>query len=69
MSKNKKRNKRWFCTNMTNPDERQVKYWQDRAESEYLAGEKQGLELAKSLQKNYKECLKQIKLLIEAFYR
>ncbi len=52
-----------------NPDEKQIKYWRDRAESNYLIGEKEGLELAKSLQKNYQECIKQIEKEINAFYR
>jgi SPP1 gp7 family putative phage head morphogenesis protein len=51
-----------------NPDEKQIKYWKDRAEKEFLTGEKKGLELAKALQKNYKECYKQIEKEINAFY-
>ena len=43
-----------------NPDEKQIKYWQKRNENLFLSGEKQGLTLAKNLQKNYEKCLKQI---------
>ena len=51
-----------------NPSEKQIEYWTKRAEKEFLAGEKKGLELAKLLEKNYKECLKQIEKEINAFY-
>ena len=53
----------------TNPDEKQVKYWQNRAETNYLAGEKEGLQLAKSLQQNYRDCVQQINKEISSFYR
>jgi SPP1 gp7 family putative phage head morphogenesis protein len=51
-----------------NPNEKQIEYWKNRTEKEFLAGEKEGLQLAKALQKNYQECYKQIEKEINAFY-
>lgn len=55
-------------TTIINPDEKQVKYWRDRAEKNFLSGEKQGLQVAKELQTNYKRCIKEIETKINLFY-
>lgn len=44
------------------------KYWQRRAENDYLAGEKDALQVAKELKANYQICLKEIKDVINQFY-
>lgn len=51
-----------------NPDKNQVKYWQDRAEREFLAGEKEAFQVAKELKANYKRCITDIEKEINAFY-
>lgn len=48
--------------------EKQVKYWTDRAERNYIAGEKEALQVAKEIQANYKKCIKEIEEKINAFY-
>jgi len=51
-----------------NPDEKQVKYWTDRAELSYTAGEKDALQVAKQLKVNYERCVREIEKEINAFY-
>lgn len=48
--------------------EKQEKYWTERNEKQFIAGEKEGYKLAKSLEKVYKETLQEIKKQINAFY-
>ena len=64
----KKQNKQQINTNKINPDEKQVEYWQKRAEREFLAGEKEALQVAKELKLNYKQTMKEIEKQINAFY-
>lgn len=44
------------------------KYWIERNESMFLAGEKKGLELAKRLEKNYRNCQRRIEAELALFY-
>lgn len=48
--------------------EKQEKYWEERNENQFLVGEKQGLQLVKALENNYKTCLQEIEKQINAFY-
>lgn len=48
--------------------EKQQKYWKDRNEKQFLAGEKTGFKLAKSLEANYRQCLQEIEKQINIFY-
>lgn len=51
-----------------NPDKKQVDYWRKRAEREFLAGEKDALQVAKQLKENYRKCISEIEKEINAFY-
>lgn len=51
-----------------NPDENQIKYWQDRNEKLFLNGEKDILRVAKDLQQAYQESLKLIQKELNTFY-
>lgn len=64
----KNQNTKQIKTNKINPDEKQIKYWQERAEREFLAGEKEALEVAKGLKTNYKQVMKEIENKINSFY-
>lgn len=64
----KKQNTKQIKTNKINPDERQVEYWRGRAEREFLAGEKEALEVAKQLKQNYRTTMKEIEKEINSFY-
>lgn len=44
------------------------KYWQKRSENDYLAGEKDALQVAKELKANYEACIKEIENDINRFY-
>lgn len=66
MAKNKDKTK--LNTNRINPDERQVAYWQERAERNFLAGEKEAFQIAKDLKANYKVAIDEIEKEINAFY-
>lgn len=46
----------------------QIEYWQNRAENNFLAGEKDALAIATQLQANYNRTSKEIDKLINAFY-
>lgn len=51
-----------------NPDEKQIKYWTNRNEKLFLAGEKQGLNVAERMKANYEACLKRLTSEIYIFY-
>lgn len=51
-----------------NPDKKEVVYWRERAEREFLAGEQQALQVAKDLKENYRKCINEIEKEINAFY-
>jgi SPP1 gp7 family putative phage head morphogenesis protein len=55
-------------TNLIKQQARNIEYWQKRAESKFLDGEKDALELAKQLQANYKRTIREIEFKINAFY-
>lgn len=54
--------------NLIAQQSKNIEYWQKRAESKFLDGEKDALELAKQLQANYKKAIREIELKINAFY-
>lgn len=54
--------------NVKKQKEKQEKYWTERNERQFIAGEKEGYKLAKSLEKVYKETLEEIKKQINIFY-
>lgn len=64
----KKRNTKQIGTKKVNPDENQIKYWRERAEREFLAGEKEALVVAKELKQNYEQAMKEIEKQINIFY-
>ena len=51
-----------------NPDDRQIEYWQKRAELDFIAGEKKGLVLAKELKTNYEKAMRSLENDIRVFY-
>lgn len=51
-----------------NANKKQIEYWRDRMEQLYLAGEKNALDVAKSLQKNYKKAFQEMEKNINAFF-
>lgn len=51
-----------------NPDDRQIEYWQKRAELDFIAGEKKGLVLAKELKTNYEKAMRSLENNIRVFY-
>ena len=64
----KKRNTKQITNTKINPDEKQVEYWRERAEREFLAGEKDAFQVAKDLKSNYRKCINEIEKEINAFY-
>ena len=64
----KKQNTKQIDTKKVNPDKKQIEYWRERAEREFLAGEKEALVVAKELKQNYKQAMKEIETKINSFY-
>ena len=64
----KNRNKTQINGNKLNTRQKQIEYWQKRAENNFLSGEKESLEVAKQLQENYKQAMKEIEKEINSFY-
>lgn len=55
-------------TKLSKSRQLQIEYWSNRAERNFLAGEKDALDIAKGLSKNYKDAMKQIEEKINGFY-
>lgn len=54
--------------NLDKLKEKQIKYWTDRAEAMFLAGEKDALSVVKLLKSNYEECMNLIQKELYIFY-
>lgn len=61
-------NKQEIITRLDELQEKQIEYWQTRAENNFLDGEKDALQVAKDLKKLYDKSINEINEKIETFY-
>ena len=61
-------NKKEVKTRLEKLQEKQIEYWQTRAENNFLAGEKDAFDVAKDLKSLYNNAVKEINEKIEVFY-